>query len=155
MLTAEFPPSDGDATLAGYSLRHEPQKTRRRIGYCPQFDAVRNTVYLWNHLSEPLATNSGPYDLNFDTDDFATYNVAMASGTAANSGGSIPTRYVASGQSFFIEGTVNGTATFNNSMRENGNNDGFFFLYSLVNLAGISFYFLCLASIFISIYFKI
>jgi ATP-binding cassette, subfamily A (ABC1), member 3 len=39
MLTAEFPPSSGDATLAGYSVTREPQKTRRRVGYCPQFDA--------------------------------------------------------------------------------------------------------------------
>jgi hypothetical protein len=36
---AEFPPTQGDATLAGFSLSHEPEKTRRRIGYCPQFDA--------------------------------------------------------------------------------------------------------------------
>jgi ABC-type proline/glycine betaine transport system ATPase subunit len=39
MLTAEFPPTSGDATLAGFSVRHQPEKTRRRIGYCPQFDA--------------------------------------------------------------------------------------------------------------------
>lgn len=39
MLTAEFPPSSGDATLAGYSITTEPQRIRRRIGYCPQFDA--------------------------------------------------------------------------------------------------------------------
>jgi ATP-binding cassette, subfamily A (ABC1), member 3 len=39
MLTAEFPPSEGDATLAGCSVKYEPEKTRRRIGYCPQFDA--------------------------------------------------------------------------------------------------------------------
>jgi ATP-binding cassette, subfamily A (ABC1), member 3 len=39
MLTAEFPPTSGDATLAGYCVSAEPQKTRRRIGYCPQFDA--------------------------------------------------------------------------------------------------------------------
>lgn len=39
MLTAEFPPSSGDATLAGYSVSNEPDKTRRTIGYCPQFDA--------------------------------------------------------------------------------------------------------------------
>ena len=39
MLTAEFPPSSGDATLAGFSVSREPEKTRRRIGYCPQFDA--------------------------------------------------------------------------------------------------------------------
>jgi ATP-binding cassette, subfamily A (ABC1), member 3 len=39
MLTAEFPPTSGDAILSGYSVLREPQKTRRRIGYCPQFDA--------------------------------------------------------------------------------------------------------------------
>jgi ATP-binding cassette subfamily A (ABC1) protein 3 len=39
MLTAEFPPTSGDATLAGFSVSREPEKTRRRIGYCPQFDA--------------------------------------------------------------------------------------------------------------------
>ena len=39
MLTAEFPPSSGDATLAGFSVTSQPEKTRRRIGYCPQFDA--------------------------------------------------------------------------------------------------------------------
>ena len=39
MLTAEFPPSSGDATLSGHSISKEPEKIRRRIGYCPQFDA--------------------------------------------------------------------------------------------------------------------
>jgi ABC-type multidrug transport system ATPase subunit len=39
MLTAEFPPTSGDATLEGFSVTSEPEQTRRRIGYCPQFDA--------------------------------------------------------------------------------------------------------------------
>jgi len=39
MLTAEFPPTSGDAILAGYSITTEPEQTRKRIGYCPQFDA--------------------------------------------------------------------------------------------------------------------
>ena len=39
MLTAEFPPTSGDAILDGFSVSREPQKTRRKIGYCPQFDA--------------------------------------------------------------------------------------------------------------------
>lgn len=88
---------------------------------------VEGTIYLWNHISAPLASNSGPYGQNFDTDDFATYNVALGTGTAANSGGAIPTQYIASGQSFFIRGLVNGTASFNNAMRETGNNGGFYF----------------------------
>ena len=40
MLTAEFPPTSGDAILNGYSIACEPQKIRRLIGYCPQFDAL-------------------------------------------------------------------------------------------------------------------
>ena len=39
MLTAEFPPTSGDAILAGYSVTKFPEKTRSLIGYCPQFDA--------------------------------------------------------------------------------------------------------------------
>ena len=42
MLTAELPPSSGDATLAGFSVRNHPEKTRRRIGYCPQVSASNN-----------------------------------------------------------------------------------------------------------------
>ena len=33
MLTAEFPPSSGDATLAGFSVLNQPEMTRRRVGY--------------------------------------------------------------------------------------------------------------------------
>jgi len=39
MLTAEFPPTSGDAWLNGYSVTNEPELIRRSIGYCPQFDA--------------------------------------------------------------------------------------------------------------------
>ena len=50
MLTAEFPPTSGDATLAGFSISKEPQKTRRRIGYCPQFDAHFAALTGRNHV---------------------------------------------------------------------------------------------------------
>merc|ERR1712232_506878 len=39
ILTAEFPPTGGDAWLNGYSVTREPDMIRRSIGYCPQFDA--------------------------------------------------------------------------------------------------------------------
>ena len=39
VLTAEFPPTTGDVFLGGYSVTNQPEQTRRRIGYCPQFDA--------------------------------------------------------------------------------------------------------------------
>lgn len=50
LLTAEFPPTSGDAILGGYSVTHEPQKIRRRIGYCPQFDALFKCLTGREHL---------------------------------------------------------------------------------------------------------
>ena len=40
MLSGEFRPSSGEAYLAGYSLLNDVHKCRRRIGFCPQFDAL-------------------------------------------------------------------------------------------------------------------
>eukprot|EP00594_Rhizosolenia_setigera_P014554 CAMPEP_0178972746 /NCGR_PEP_ID=MMETSP0789-20121207/21232_1 /TAXON_ID=3005 /ORGANISM="Rhizosolenia setigera, Strain CCMP 1694" /LENGTH=1341 /DNA_ID=CAMNT_0020660323 /DNA_START=1119 /DNA_END=5142 /DNA_ORIENTATION=+ len=39
ILTAEFPPTYGDALLSGYSVTGNPEKIRSLIGYCPQFDS--------------------------------------------------------------------------------------------------------------------
>jgi ATP-binding cassette, subfamily A (ABC1), member 3 len=39
ILTAEFPATSGDATLDGFSVTSQPELTRRKVGYCPQFDA--------------------------------------------------------------------------------------------------------------------
>ena len=39
MLTAEFPPTSGSATIDGCSVTKEPERIIRHIGYCPQFDA--------------------------------------------------------------------------------------------------------------------
>jgi ATP-binding cassette, subfamily A (ABC1), member 3 len=50
LLTAEFPPTSGDAILAGFSVMHEPQKIRQRIGYCPQFDALYGCLTAREHL---------------------------------------------------------------------------------------------------------
>jgi ATP-binding cassette, subfamily A (ABC1), member 3 len=50
LLTAEFPPTSGDATLGGFSVTHEPQKIRRRIGYCPQFCAHFENMTGREHL---------------------------------------------------------------------------------------------------------
>jgi len=46
MLTAEFPPSSGDALLSGFSVSNDPEQTRRQIGYCPQvsiFECMKST----------------------------------------------------------------------------------------------------------------
>lgn len=50
MLTTEFAPTSGDATLGGFSVTREPQKIRRRIGYCPQFDALYGCLSAREHL---------------------------------------------------------------------------------------------------------
>jgi ABC-type multidrug transport system ATPase subunit len=39
ILTAEYPPTSGDAFICGHSVSKNPEITRRLIGYCPQFDA--------------------------------------------------------------------------------------------------------------------
>jgi len=62
MLTAEFPATSGDATLGGYSVSREPEKTRRRVGYCPQFDAHFANMTGREHV-ELYATIKGiPFD---------------------------------------------------------------------------------------------
>lgn len=80
-------------------------------------NVLGGTLYFWTHQTE---RNGGKYA----ADDYALYN--QTGGTAANSGGEIPTGYIASGQAFFVEGLNNGMATFNNQMRELQNNQQFF-----------------------------
>jgi ABC-type multidrug transport system ATPase subunit len=51
MLTAEFPPSAGDATLAGYSVTNEPEQTRRRIGTCARDEiGMHYDLICFSHL---------------------------------------------------------------------------------------------------------
>ena len=63
MLTAEFPPSMGDATLAGFSVTNEPEKTRRRIGYCPQFDAHFMNMTGREHIALYAAIKGVPREM--------------------------------------------------------------------------------------------
>mmetsp|Transcript_30651 Transcript_30651/g.64872 ORF Transcript_30651/g.64872 Transcript_30651/m.64872 type:complete len:1373 (-) Transcript_30651:2144-6262(-) len=63
MLTAEFPPSSGDALLAGFSVNNEPEQTRRRIGYCPQFDAHFANMTGWEHVELYAVIKGVPQDL--------------------------------------------------------------------------------------------
>eukprot|EP01029_Cantina_marsupialis_P013220 TRINITY_DN2925_c0_g3_i1.p1 TRINITY_DN2925_c0_g3~~TRINITY_DN2925_c0_g3_i1.p1 ORF type:complete len:1768 (+),score=518.71 TRINITY_DN2925_c0_g3_i1:83-5386(+) len=50
-MTGEFPPSAGEAYLAGIDILSEPQKARRLIGYCPQFDALFDRMTAYEHLN--------------------------------------------------------------------------------------------------------
>lgn len=84
---------------------------------------VDGTIYLWTH-------NTPVTNLQYTSNDYAVYNYLGGTGTmsAPNLGvnNSIPNGKIASGQSFFIKGLANGSATFLNSMRLIGNNNQFF-----------------------------
>ncbi|WP_333878125.1 fibronectin type III domain-containing protein [Flavobacterium sp.] len=83
---------------------------------------VNGTIYLWTHNTQSTA----PYQYN--QNDYALYNLGggVAAGTTGAGNNSAPTRYIGSGQGFFIKGLTNGTAVFNNTMREPGNNTQFY-----------------------------
>lgn len=93
---------------------------------------VDGTVYLWTHNTIPSSLILSPFynnfGFNYTANDYATLNLmgATVSSAAALTGGSIPSRYIASGQAFFISGKINGTAIFNNAMRVLNNNSNFF-----------------------------
>ncbi|MDP2161369.1 MAG: GEVED domain-containing protein [Flavobacterium sp.] len=80
---------------------------------------VDATIYLWTHNS---VYAGGQYNPN----DYAVYNYTGTAATAPGLNMTTPSRYIAAGQSFFIEGATNGIATFRNSMRVSGFNTQFF-----------------------------
>jgi ATP-binding cassette subfamily A (ABC1) protein 3 len=63
ILTAEFPPTSGDASLAGFSVKNEPEKTRRRVGYCPQFDALFTNMTGREHVELYASIKGLPADI--------------------------------------------------------------------------------------------
>ncbi|XP_058393801.1 phospholipid-transporting ATPase ABCA7 isoform X3 [Diceros bicornis minor] len=50
MVTGEMLPSGGEAVLAGHSVAREPAAAHRRMGYCPQSDAVFELLTGREHL---------------------------------------------------------------------------------------------------------
>jgi ABC-type multidrug transport system ATPase subunit len=50
ILSGEFPPTSGSAYIDGLSIAAEQSKIRRRIGYCPQFDALFDLLTVREHL---------------------------------------------------------------------------------------------------------
>eukprot|EP01029_Cantina_marsupialis_P003977 TRINITY_DN139_c0_g3_i1.p1 TRINITY_DN139_c0_g3~~TRINITY_DN139_c0_g3_i1.p1 ORF type:complete len:1613 (-),score=439.95 TRINITY_DN139_c0_g3_i1:776-5008(-) len=49
-MTADFAPSKGEAFLGGIDILSDPQKARRAVGYCPQFDALFGKMTAYEHL---------------------------------------------------------------------------------------------------------
>ncbi|WP_375238373.1 GEVED domain-containing protein, partial [Aurantibacter sp.] len=87
------------------------------------------TAYLWTHNTAPTAGTPDPfyadYVANYTLNDYASIN-SLGGTTTAMSGGTTPIAYIASGQSFVVLGTGNGTAIFDNTMRGSNNNNTFF-----------------------------
>ena len=80
------------------------------------------TIWLWTH-NTAFVDNPGT-NMDFTVDDYATYN--LTGGTAATSGGPVPSNNIGSSQGFFVRTLAAGTAFFNNPMRLDGQNNQFF-----------------------------
>ena len=50
MLTGDVKISNGEAYIAGLSVKNELTKARQHIGYCPQFDGLDPFLTGWEHL---------------------------------------------------------------------------------------------------------
>jgi len=79
---------------------------------------LNGSIYFWTHNT---AANNNQYS----SDDYAMYTINTG-GIMATSQGQIPTKYIASGQGFFVEAIQQGSLQFNNRMRVKDGNDNFF-----------------------------
>ncbi|WP_309640135.1 fibronectin type III domain-containing protein [Flavobacterium sp.] len=102
---------------------------------------IDGTIYFWTHNSPPSAANVDPfygdYVINYAANDYASWNKMGGTGTtsAAGSGGTVPSGFIASGQGFFTKSVATATSgdpvVFKNSMRVYNNNQ--FFRNAIVN----------------------
>ena len=80
---------------------------------------ITGTLYFWTH-NHSLTGN------NYSATDYATYTKLGGTGTVGVLTGignkNVPTKFIASGQGFFVEVDATGTVTFNNAMRSAVNN---------------------------------
>ena len=59
----EFAPTSGDAFISGTSLITDVDECRKRIGFCPQFDALYDLLTAREHLSFYAAVKGVPAEL--------------------------------------------------------------------------------------------
>lgn len=94
---------------------------------------TEGAIFLWSQSVAPDAGNNGNENVNFAQSDYAIINRVTST---AGSSGITPSRYIPSGQGFFVAFTENlstpvnsvtsGNVVFTNSMRSTGNNTQFF-----------------------------
>src|SRR5690606_15004872 len=87
---------------------------------------IGSVIYLWTQATTPEANNNGTETYNFNSDDYAFINAG--SGEIAGGSSVIPSRFIPSGQGFFVQGLENDDVIFTNSMRmaDNSSNNSFF-----------------------------
>ncbi len=92
------------------------------LGNVNNIGVVGGTIYLWTHKTPLSAGGTG---FIYSAADYAAYN--YTGGVTTQPTGVLPfAGKVASGQAFFVEGLVNGKATFSNSMRVATDNSQFY-----------------------------
>jgi hypothetical protein len=84
-----------------------------------------DVIYLWDQATPESNTAGGSQGYNFSADDYAIINGTGQIGARGNTG-TQPSRYISSGQGFFVEALSSGNITFNNTMRVIDNNTLFF-----------------------------
>lgn len=50
MLTGMFPPTKGNAWVAGFDIKHQLEAVQLQIGFCPQFDVLWDNLTVKEHL---------------------------------------------------------------------------------------------------------
>ena len=50
VITCFLPPSEGEVTVAGYSVREAPMEVRRHIGYLPEHNPLYADMYVREYL---------------------------------------------------------------------------------------------------------
>ncbi len=83
-----------------------------------------NVIYLWDQFTAEDENASGNEGQNLSVADYAIIN---GTGETAGASGTIPIRFIGSGQGFFVEALAAGNLTFDNSMRDGAHNNTQFF----------------------------
>ena len=101
---------------------------------------LSGTVYLWTHEDDISISNPGPEAYNFNSNDYAMYNGVGGVGTASTGTvvSNTPTGYIASGQGFFIDAIIAGTAEFTNAMRHRTYSNSDFFRNAAPTTSSVS-----------------
>ncbi len=92
---------------------------------------ISGTLYFWTHIGNlsPVGTNPGPNINNYNSNDYATYNLSGPTGVGSpsGSGSTTPDGFIGTGQGFFVEGETTNDLIFNNSMRNKTHTNNQFF----------------------------